>query len=69
MEFVGVKVVEQLEDDCPRTCIMKEPSSIAIPEQESGDMIKNYIKRTESSSITHDKSGRSSSRWSFIAEE
>lgn len=68
MEFVGVKVVEQLEDDCPRTCIMKELSSIAIPEQESGDMIKNYIKRTESSSITHDKSGRSS-RWSFIAEE
>ena len=52
IEFVGVKVVEQLEDDCPKTCIIKVLSSIAVPEQESGDMIKIYMKRTESFSIT-----------------
>ena len=57
MEFVGVKVVEQLEDDCPKTCKMNELSSIAVPEQEIGDMIKNYLKETKSSSITHKKAG------------
>ena len=44
IEFVGVKVVEQLEDDCPKACMMKEPSSIAVQEQESGDMIKTIWK-------------------------
>ena len=67
IEFVGVKVVEQLEDDCPKACIMKEPSSIAVQEQESGDMIKNYLKGTESVSITYNKAGGAVGG-SFIAE-
>lgn len=58
MEFVGVKVVEQLEDDCPKTCMMKELSSNAVPEEAIGDMIKNYPNETQSSSTTHVKAGR-----------
>ena len=68
IDFVGVKDVEQLEDDCPKTCIMIELSSIAVPEQESGDMIKIYVKEAESSSITHNKAGGAVG-WCFIAEE
>lgn len=44
MDFVGVRVVEQLEEACPKTCTTKALSSIAVPEQVSGDMIKNYTK-------------------------
>ena len=68
MEFVGVKVVEQLEDDCPKTCITKELSSNAVPEQEIGDMIKNYQKETKGSSTPHKKAGGAVG-WSFISEE
>ena len=47
---------------------MKELSSIAVPEQESGDMVKNYMKQTESSLITHNKVGGAVGG-SFVAEE
>ena len=68
MEFVGLKVVEQLDDDCPKTCIMKELSSNVVPEQEIGDIIKNYRKETKSSSATHKNTGGAEG-WSFISKE
>ena len=68
MEFVGVKVVEQFGDDCPKTCIIKELSSNAVPEQEIGDMIKNYQKEIKSSSTTCMKAGGAIG-WSFISEK
>ncbi len=68
IEFVGVKVVEQLEDDCPNTGIMKELSSTAVLEQNGGDIVKDHTQGTESSSITYNKAIEVG-RCSFIAEE
>ena len=68
IEFVGVKVVEQLEDDCPNSWPMKEPSSTTVLEQDSGDMIKNQTKGTANPLITYNEAEEVGRR-SFTAEE
>ena len=43
MELVGVSVVEQLEDDCPRAGRIMKESSTAAAEKENIDIVSNEI--------------------------